>query len=112
MEDNIDSIINDKNINQESQNKKENIKKLEFTSKIRKISLSGKNYVFNFILFEIISISLLKTIFSQNSMYIKFNKKGYNQIFSDYYNEFLVIIIMVNYHSKLYLKTRMDYPYQ
>ena len=46
MEDNINSIINDKNKTQASQNKKENFKKLEFTSKIKKISLIGQNSVY------------------------------------------------------------------
>ena len=93
MEDNIGSINNNKNMNQTSHNKKEN----------RKISLSQKySKLINFILFEIISISLPKTIFSQNYMIIKVNKIGYNQIISDYYNgESPSKVLINNLNSKI-----------
>ena len=90
MEDNIGSINNNKNMNQTSHNKKEN----------RKISISQKySKLINFILFEIISISLPKTIFSQNYInytIIKVNKIGYNQIISDYYTGDLPSKVLIN----------------
>ena len=97
MDDNMDFIINDKNITKQNISKKGNSKKIKFTSKNKKISLIRKNSkVINIMIFEIISISLIKAIFSQYYMKIKVNKIGYNQIISDYYNGALPSKVLIN----------------
>ena len=102
MENNLGSIINDNNLNQNNQNQKVNVIKSEFIRKIINKSISRKNpMVINFILFEIISILLPKLIFSKNFMEIKVNQIGYNQIISDDYNDTLPFKVFVNNVPKL-----------
>ena len=109
MEDNIGSIIDDNNMNRKSQYQKEKITKFEFYNKNKKKSLYLiYSNVINFILFEIISILLPKTIFSINFMEIKVNQIGYNQILSDNYNGILPIKVCINSIPKL-LRNRKVY---
>ena len=70
MEENISSIINNENINEEIQIIKEKLKKLETIRKIEKLNVIKKySEVVNFLLFfEIIFILLPKAIFSKNFM--------------------------------------------
>ena len=103
MEVNIGSIINDNNLNRKNnKNQKENNTTFEFKNKIKKKSLYLRySKVINFILFEIISILLPKSIFSINFIEIKVNQIGYNQILSDNYNGTLPFKICVNNVPKL-----------
>ena len=119
MEENISSIINNENINGEIQNIKEKLKKLETIRKIEKLNVIKKySEVVNFLLFfEIIFILLPKAIFSKNFMEIKVNQIGYNQIISDYYNDTLPSIVLINNlpilmrNKKVYAKSMDDLIY-
>ena len=119
MEVNIGSIINDNNLNRKNnKNQKENNTTFEFKNKIKKKSLYLRySKVINFILFEIISILLPKSIFSINFIEIKVNQIGYNQIISDYYNDTLPSIVLINNlpilmrNKKVYAKSMDDLIY-
>ena len=112
MEDNINFIINDTNMKQARHNKKEKSEEIKFVQKIKNISLMRKySKVINFILFEIISISLPKIIFSLNYIKIKVNKIGYNQIISDYYSDAPPSKVLINNENGLPILMRNNKVY-
>ena len=77
---------------------KENFKNKDLIQLFPNLILNqGYSKIINFILFEIIFISLFKKSFSyQHYTDIKVNKIGYNQILSDEYNSNLPLNILVN----------------
>ena len=86
MRNKIDTVLEDKIINQANPDKVENIKKIGFVQKINKNNFKQKySKAINFIFFEIIFSLLYKRITSFCSIKININKEGNNQIFSDEY---------------------------
>ena len=97
MEYKTDILFEDMRISQANLNKSQNIKKIEFISKITRINLSQKySKAINFILFEIIFLFLPNKITAKNLIEITVNNIGCNQIFGDEYTGSLPSKIIYN----------------